>query len=61
MELLKEAGVFTKKRILRRLLNEEAHSIGKADTERDTASPNVKSGFSDPPSRTELSERKEES
>lgn len=54
-----------KKRILsgsfrtsRRLLNEEAHSLDKADTERYTASRNVKSGFSDPPSSTELIERK---
>lgn len=59
-----KAGVFTKKTDFvwfvpsRRLLNEEAHSLDKADTETETASPNVKSGFSDPPSSTELTERK---
>lgn len=42
----------------RRLLNEEARSLDKADTERDTASRNVKSGFSDPPSSTKLTEKK---
>jgi len=36
----------------------EPHSLDKADTETDTSRRNVLRGFSDPPSSTELTERK---